>query len=342
MPDKKAKALPKKKAPPPKRKSKNEPMLYAAPPEERVLRVTTPMEKIVRDEMKTLGVKLPDLVVWKIADKVHDMNLPVKTIKKILEAVCIRFETHVVDPTESAGIIAAQSIGEPGTQMTMRTFHYAGVAEINVTLGLPRLIEIVDARRVPSTPMMEIHFPHDVAKSVEAVQKVVSEIELTKLIDVADIETDIANMQILVHPDMPKIKARGISMDDIETALAKKGRVKSEVEQVGEDKFIVKSGELSYKKLQQLLEATKNTKIKGIEASSAPSSKRRRMDTSSTPRAPTSQGSSSSSMSTRPGPRPTTSWRSTMFWASRPPAAPSSGKPTAPCPSRACLSTSGT
>jgi len=265
MPDKKAKALPKKKAPPPKRKSKNEPMLYAAPPEERVLRVTTPMEKIVRDEMKTLGVKLPDLVVWKIADKVHDMNLPVKTIKKILEAVCIRFETHVVDPTESAGIIAAQSIGEPGTQMTMRTFHYAGVAEINVTLGLPRLIEIVDARRVPSTPMMEIHFPHDVAKSVEAVQKVVSEIELTKLIDVADIETDIANMQILVHPDMPKIKARGISMDDIETALAKKGRVKSEVEQVGEDKFIVKSGELSYKKLQQLLEATKNTKIKGIE-----------------------------------------------------------------------------
>ena len=53
--------------------------------------------------------------------------------------------------------LAAQSIGEPGTQMTMRTFHYAGVAEINVTLGLPRLIEIVDARRVPSTPMMSVY-----------------------------------------------------------------------------------------------------------------------------------------------------------------------------------------
>ena len=45
-------------------------------------------------------------------------------------------------------MIGAQSIGEPGTQMTMRTFHYAGVAEINVTLGLPRLIEIVDARSI--------------------------------------------------------------------------------------------------------------------------------------------------------------------------------------------------
>ena len=43
--------------------------------------------------------------------------------------------------------IAAQSVGEPGTQMTMRTFHYAGVMELNVTLGLPRLIEIVDARK---------------------------------------------------------------------------------------------------------------------------------------------------------------------------------------------------
>jgi DNA-directed RNA polymerase subunit A" len=265
MADKKPKAPVKKKAPVSKRKPKTEPMRYAPPPAERVLRVVTPTEKVVREEMKTLGVTLPDLVVWKIADKVHDMNLPTKTIKKILEAVCVRFNTHTVDPTESAGIIAAQSIGEPGTQMTMRTFHYAGVAEINVTLGLPRLIEIVDARRVPSTPMMEIHFPPEVSKSSEAVQKVLSEIELTRLIDVADIETDIANMQILVHPDMPKIKAKDISLDDIEEALGRKSRVKSEVERVGEDSFVVKSGELSYKRLQQLLENTKNLKIKGIE-----------------------------------------------------------------------------
>jgi len=82
--------------------------------------------------MKLLGVTLLDQVVWRIADKVHDMNLQTKTIKKILEAVCIRFNAHMIDPTESAGIIAAQSIGEPGTQMTMRTFHYAGVAEMKL------------------------------------------------------------------------------------------------------------------------------------------------------------------------------------------------------------------
>jgi len=257
--------MPSKKRAPPRSKSKKDPMKYAAPTEDKVLRTQTPTEKMVREDLKAMGAHLPDLIVWKVADKIHDMNLPPKTVKKILEAVCVRFNTHVIDPTESAGIIAAQSIGEPGTQMTMRTFHYAGVAEINVTLGLPRLIEIVDARRVPSTPMMEIHFPHDVATKLEAVQNVVSEIELTKLIDIADIETDITNMQIIIHPDMAKIKSKNIKMDDIAAALQRKQKVKNEMEKIGETKFVLKSGELSYKKLQLLLETTKNLKIKGLE-----------------------------------------------------------------------------
>jgi DNA-directed RNA polymerase beta' subunit len=113
--------MPSKKKAPSRSKTKKEPIKYAAPSEEKVLRTQTPTEKMVRDELKVIGGRLPDLIVWKIADKVHDMNLPPKTIKKILEAVCARFATHVIDPTESAGIIAAQSIGEPGTQMTMRT-----------------------------------------------------------------------------------------------------------------------------------------------------------------------------------------------------------------------------
>ena len=163
--------MPSKKRAPPKRKNKKDIIRYAAPGADRVLRITTPCEKQIRDMLAGMGEKLPDQIVWKVADKVHDMNLKEATIKKILAEVVKKFRIHMIDPTESAGIIAAQSIGEPGTQMTMRTFHYAGVAEINVTLGLPRLIEIVDARRVPSTPMMEIHFPKDLAASVEEVQK---------------------------------------------------------------------------------------------------------------------------------------------------------------------------
>ena len=67
-------------------------------------------------------------------------------------------------PYEAVGITTAQSIGEPGTQMTMRTFHYAGVATVNVTQGLPRIIEIVDARKVPKTPTMIIYLDEQNSK----------------------------------------------------------------------------------------------------------------------------------------------------------------------------------
>ena len=105
--------------------------------------------------------------------KVEAADLPVKTkdqirkflaekeitdtqFKQILERVIKEYKSTRIEPCEAVGVIAAQSIGEPGTQMTMRTFHYAGVAEINVTLGLPRLIEIMDARKEPSTPTMTV------------------------------------------------------------------------------------------------------------------------------------------------------------------------------------------
>ncbi|MAV59752.1 MAG: hypothetical protein CMA13_00460, partial [Euryarchaeota archaeon] len=84
-----------------------------------------------------------------------------KLSDKKLESIVKSAHTHLlkarVDPHEAVGITTAQSLGEPGTQMTMRTFHYAGVATVNVTQGLPRIIEIVDARKVPNTPTMNIY-----------------------------------------------------------------------------------------------------------------------------------------------------------------------------------------
>ncbi len=85
----------------------------------------------------------------------------------------MEIEKREVDPYEAVGIIAAQSIGEPGTQMTMRTFHFAGVVEMNVTLGLPRLIEIVDARRIPSTPSMTIYLTKEYKNDGEKVKQLI-------------------------------------------------------------------------------------------------------------------------------------------------------------------------
>jgi DNA-directed RNA polymerase subunit A' len=86
-----------------------------------------------------------------------------------------------VEPGEASGIVAAQSIGEPGTQMTLRTFHFAGVRERDVTLGLPRLMELVDARKIPATPSMDIYLTEEYAASNEKAVRVAKEILFTKV-----------------------------------------------------------------------------------------------------------------------------------------------------------------
>lgn len=67
----------------------------------------------------------------------------------------LKYLNSLADPGEAVGLLAAQSIGEPSTQMTLNTFHLAGRGDVNVTLGIPRLREIIMvASKVPSTPSM--------------------------------------------------------------------------------------------------------------------------------------------------------------------------------------------
>ena len=76
--------------------------------------------------------------------------------QRLIEEVKKFYLKSRFEPGETVGILAAQSISEPATQMTMRTYHFAGSAGINVTYGLPRLIEIFDAKREPETPVMTV------------------------------------------------------------------------------------------------------------------------------------------------------------------------------------------
>ena len=73
-----------------------------------------------------------------------------------------KYKEALIQPGEAVGVICAQSIGEPSTQMTLKTFHFAGVASMNITQGLPRINEIINATKKISTPIIE-------AKLIEAV-----------------------------------------------------------------------------------------------------------------------------------------------------------------------------
>ena len=82
----------------------------------------------------------------------------------------------------AVGAIGAQSIGEPGTQMTLKTFHFAGVASMNITLGVPRIREIINASKSISTPIVTAKL---VAENSESTARIVKgRIEKTYLRDV--------------------------------------------------------------------------------------------------------------------------------------------------------------
>ena len=129
--------------------------------------------KILEEKLKELQDDgIPEDLIEKIRDKVKSEDLEEEQLEYLLNKIYINFTNAIVETSEPVGTVAAQSIGEPGTQMTLRTFHYAGVEEFSVTQGLPRLIEIVDARRFPSTPQMEIFLESGFSESEETAIKV--------------------------------------------------------------------------------------------------------------------------------------------------------------------------
>jgi len=247
VPEKEGKEELKKKTPPP-------PKIPEEPEEYKKLRST--IKKALKDR------HLPYSVVTDIIEKMIKEKKLESKLEEIINRAVDEYKKNIIDPSEACGIVGAQSIGEPGTQMTMRTFHYAGVAEINVTLGLPRLIEIVDARSIPSTPMMNIYLRDEYSLNSELAKKVANQIEITKLNSIADIETDLTNLIIVVKPNIKTMKNKNITMDELLDSIKK---IRNTDAQLKDNKIKVTLDEPSFKKLLDVNETLKQLKVKGIE-----------------------------------------------------------------------------
>ncbi len=183
-----------------------------APPRDMLVRI----QEIATRET---GLPLSPSLAEGIKAKLQSLRLSPSDATKVVREVARRFRRAEVDAHESVGIVAAQSIGEPGTQMTLRTFHYAGVAEMNVTLGLPRLIELVDARRVPSTPMMTVHVEKKLKADRQTVQKIALQIEVTTVPDVASISALVEDLKVVVSPQAALLEARWVRRAELESSL---------------------------------------------------------------------------------------------------------------------------
>ena len=123
-----------------------------------------------------------------------------------------------IPPFEAVGVICAQSIGEPGTQITMRTFHYAGVAE-HVPTGLPRLIEIVDAKKEPKKAIIDMYLKSAYARSRPEAEKVAHELASVFVSDVAEVEDDLETLTIKVIYNEKDGRAQGVTFSMLKKAI---------------------------------------------------------------------------------------------------------------------------
>nr|XP_004561310.1 DNA-directed RNA polymerase III subunit RPC1 isoform X1 [Maylandia zebra] len=105
-------------------------------------------------------------------------------LEKFLETCRDKYMRAQMEPGSAVGALCAQSIGEPGTQMTLKTFHFAGVASMNITLGVPRIKEIINASKNISTPIITAHL--DVEDDADFARLVKGRIEKTLLGEISE------------------------------------------------------------------------------------------------------------------------------------------------------------
>ncbi|MFM5882110.1 DNA-directed RNA polymerase, subunit A [Methanobrevibacter gottschalkii] len=174
------------------------------------------------NETENLGIDFADSYIKDLAEHYISKNLTDDELRKLIIKLKQAYDRAHVEAGEAVGTVAAQSVGEPGTQMTMRTFHYAGVTELNVTLGLPRLIEIVDAREKIKTPTMDIYFTEDKRDDEEFVRTLANKIGKSTINDIlSDFNLNYGTMEVEAVLDNKKIEEKRLNREEIDAKILK-------------------------------------------------------------------------------------------------------------------------
>tara|TARA_B100000315_G_C14534667_1_gene567861 strand:+ start:5 stop:1627 length:1623 start_codon:yes stop_codon:yes gene_type:complete len=218
------------------------------------------IEKILSKYSSNINPKiLQDL---KNSLKTHNKLSPVSA-ENICKSVIQLVENATVEPGEAIGMIAAQSIGEPGTQMTLRTFHFAGVKERDVTLGLPRLMELVDARKQPKTPSMDVYVLPKFSKSNSKTVKIAQEILLTQVSHLIEsIEVDYEKNDMIINLSNELLEKRNCTIDEVAEALISTKRTITTKE--SSNKIIINAEITNIQTAYVLKTKVLSTKVKGI------------------------------------------------------------------------------
>lgn len=176
-----------------------------------------------------------------------------------------------IEPATAVGALAAQSIGEPGTQMTLKTFHFAGVASMNITQGVPRIKEIINASRNISTPIITAFLDKDT--DVDYARVVKGRLERTTLGEVCEYIEEVFvpdDSFILIKLDMDRIRLLHleVDIDSIRYCIEKTRGISGNLTVSGHSFLILKPKENSKSfnlKMYQMKQILPTVVIKGVQ-----------------------------------------------------------------------------
>ena len=194
-------------------------------------------------------------------------------LKEFLNTCWIKYVKSKVEPGTTVGAIGAQSIGEPGTQMTLKTFHFAGVASMNVTLGVPRIKEIINAAKNISTPIISSKLYDD--QSEPSARIVKGRLEKTYLGDIASVieesyRNDFSAISVFIDMEAIQKLQLELKLSDITNAIAKDKKLKVKKDDVKENynknriRIYIPPGPDSYHVTRSLKRSLPNVVVTGI------------------------------------------------------------------------------
>jgi len=214
--------------------------------------------------MSDLLSLLPKKLQEEVKAKIKEYKMNKKEAEEFIKRVFEEYNKKKVDVYEPIGLVTAHSLSEPATQMVIDTFHYAGVAELNVMNSLPRVIEILDARVKPKVPSMEIYLK-DKNLDLDQLKKIsleIKEVVLGELIK--EVNIDILNNKIVMKLDRKALKEYEVDREELLKTL--KNRVKKlEFELTNYTLEVTPKKKLKLRELFLLKEKLKELQIKGIK-----------------------------------------------------------------------------
>lgn len=139
-----------------------------------------------------------------------------------------------IQPGEPVGVIAAQSIGEPGTQMILKTFHFAGIAATITTSGLPRIVEILDAKKTPTTPFSSIYLNDSIRKDFSKAEEVAKKVNEVRMNDIAKrILENFSTGKIKIVMDKQLLDAVDLTARQVAARIGKAYELDAAVDEAG-------------------------------------------------------------------------------------------------------------